>query len=102
IVAALKWVQANVARFGGDPGNVTIFGESGGGAKVSLLLAMPGAQGLYHKAIIQSGAALEAASRQYAQALGGALLDSLGVAAGDTAGLAAIDTARVFAAQDAA
>jgi para-nitrobenzyl esterase len=102
VVAALQWVQANVARFGGDPGNVTIFGESGGGAKVSLLLAMPGAKGLYHKAVIQSGAALESASRQYAQALGGALLSSLGVAVGDTAGLAAVDTAKVFAAQDAA
>ena len=102
IVAALKWVQQNIARFGGDASNVTIFGESGGGAKVSLLLAMPGAKGLYHKAIIQSGAALEAASRKYAQALGGALMDSLGVAAGDTVGLAAIDTARIFGAQEAA
>ncbi len=102
IVAALKWVKENIRRFGGDPSNVTIFGESGGGAKVSLLLAMPTAKGLYHKAIIQSGAQLEAAPRQYAQALGGALLDSLGVMAGDTAGLAALETARIFNAQDAA
>jgi para-nitrobenzyl esterase len=102
IVAALKWVQENIARFGGDPANVTIFGESGGGAKVSLLLAMPGAQGLYHKAIIESGAQLEAAPRQYAQALGGALMESLGLAPGDTAGLAALDAARFFDAQDAA
>jgi para-nitrobenzyl esterase len=102
IVAALNWVQKNIARFGGDPSNVTIFGESGGGAKVSLLLAMPGAKGLYHKAIIQSGAALDAAPREYAQALGGALMDGLGLAPGDTAGLAAIETSRVFDAQDAA
>jgi para-nitrobenzyl esterase len=102
IVAALKWVQKNIARFGGDPSNVTIFGESGGGAKVSLLLAMPGAKGLYHKAIIQSGAALDAASREYAQALGGALMDGLGLAPGDTTGLAAIETSRIFDAQDAA
>jgi para-nitrobenzyl esterase len=102
IVAALKWVQKNIARFGGDPSNVTIFGESGGGAKVSLLLAMPGAKGLYHKAIIQSGAALDAASREYAQALGGALMDGLGLAPGDTAGLAAIETSRIFGAQEAA
>lgn len=57
IVAALKWVQANASAFGGDPGNVTIMGESGGGAKVSHLLAMPGAAGLFHKAVIQSGPA---------------------------------------------
>ncbi len=61
IVEALRWVQKNIARFGGDPHNVTIFGESGGGAKVSLLLGMPPAKGLYHKAIIQSGAGLNAA-----------------------------------------
>ena len=58
IVAALRWVRDNIATFGGDPGNVTIFGESGGGAKVSVLLAMPAAQGLFHKAIIQSGPAV--------------------------------------------
>jgi para-nitrobenzyl esterase len=55
IVAALRWVKANIARFGGDPANVTIFGQSGGGGKVSMLLAMPAAKGLFHKAIIESG-----------------------------------------------
>jgi para-nitrobenzyl esterase len=54
IVFALRWVRNNIERFGGDPGNVTIFGESGGGSKVSTLLAMPAAQGLFHKAIIQT------------------------------------------------
>lgn len=58
IVQALKWVKQNIAAFGGDPGNVTIFGESGGGAKVSVLMGMPAAQGLFHRAIIQSGAHL--------------------------------------------
>jgi len=58
IVAALEWVRDNIALFGGDPGNVTIFGESGGGAKVSYLLAMPAAHGLFHRAIIQSGPAI--------------------------------------------
>jgi para-nitrobenzyl esterase len=57
-IAALEWVRDNISRFGGDPGNVTIFGQSGGGAKVSTLLAMPGAKGLFHKAIIQSGSNL--------------------------------------------
>ena len=55
IKAALEWVKANIANFGGDPGNVTIFGQSGGGAKVNTLMAMPSAKGLYHKAINQSG-----------------------------------------------
>ena len=56
LIAALEWVRDNIAAFGGDPGNVMIFGESGGGGKVSALLAMPRAQGLFHRAIIQSGA----------------------------------------------
>ena len=50
LVAALEWVRDNIERFGGDPGNVTIFGESGGGGKVSVLLAMPAARGLFHRA----------------------------------------------------
>ena len=55
IVAALDWVKANIANFGGDPGNVTIFGQSGGGGKVNTLLNAPSAKGLFHKAIVQSG-----------------------------------------------
>ncbi len=58
IVQALEWVRDNISDLGGDPGNVTIFGESGGGWKVSILLAMPAARGLFHKAIIQSGPGL--------------------------------------------
>ncbi|RYD64642.1 MAG: carboxylesterase/lipase family protein [Sphingomonadales bacterium] len=55
IVLALQWVRKNIARFGGDPGNVTVFGQSGGGGKISSLLAMPAAKGLFAKAIIESG-----------------------------------------------
>jgi len=55
LILALKWVQANVAKFGGDPGNVTVFGQSGGGAKIATLMAMPEAKGLFHKAITMSG-----------------------------------------------
>ena len=58
IVLALRWVRDNIEAFGGDPNNVTIFGESGGGRKVSLLLTMPSAKGLFHKGIIQSSPAL--------------------------------------------
>ncbi len=55
LIAALEWVRDNIARFGGDPANVTIFGESGGGSKVTTLMAMPAAKGLFHRAISQSG-----------------------------------------------
>ncbi|MCL3793180.1 carboxylesterase/lipase family protein, partial [Actinomyces sp. 186855] len=55
IVAALEWVRDNIAAFGGDPGNVTLAGQSGGAMKISCLLAMPRAQGLFHKAVLQSG-----------------------------------------------
>ncbi|MBN9669886.1 carboxylesterase/lipase family protein [Roseibium aggregatum] len=57
IIAALEWVRDNIATFGGDPNNVTLFGQSGGGSKIMSLIAMPGAQGLFHKAISMSGAA---------------------------------------------
>ena len=60
IVAALEWVRDNIANFGGDPGNVTIMGQSGGGAKVCALTAMPSAKGLFHKAVVLSGASVRA------------------------------------------
>ena len=66
MVAALEWVRDNIDRFGGDPGNVTIFGESGGGGKVCTLLAMPSARGLFHRAIVQSGAAVRLRERDRA------------------------------------
>jgi para-nitrobenzyl esterase len=55
LICALEWVQRNIAAFGGDPGNVTLFGQSGGGAKIATLMAMPAARGLFHKAITMSG-----------------------------------------------
>ena len=56
IVASLEWIQDNIEGFGGDPGNVTVFGQSGGGAKVLALMTSPYAKGLFHKGIVQSGA----------------------------------------------
>ena len=89
IVQALKWVKANIAAFGGDPGNVTIFGESGGGAKVSYLMAMPGAKGLFHRAVVQSGPGVKAVPAERGDALRKALYAELGLADGDVAGLRA-------------
>jgi para-nitrobenzyl esterase len=66
IVAALEWVRDNIAAFGGNPGNITLFGQSGGGGKVSSLMAMPAAHGLFKRAIVQSGAAVKAISRDAA------------------------------------
>jgi para-nitrobenzyl esterase len=79
IVLALEWVRDNIDAFGGDAGNVTIFGESGGGRKVSTLLAMPAAQGLFHRAIIQSGPGIHLQPRDLAEEMTLALLTELGI-----------------------
>lgn len=90
IVMALEWVADNIAAFGGDPANVTIFGESGGGWKVSLLMAMPGAKGLFHKAVIQSGPGLTGKPPAEAAKTAAALLGELKVTTPEE--LAAVDT----------
>ena len=79
VVAALEWVHENIANFGGDPGNVTIFGQSGGGGKVATLMYTPSAKGLFHKAIMQSGVAGQFRTKEDAQKIGLALLDELGL-----------------------
>jgi para-nitrobenzyl esterase len=99
IVAALEWVRDNIAQFGGDPGNVTIFGESGGGAKVSVLMALPGAKGLFHKAIIQSGPALQMADRNDGTNTARQVLEHLGLEAKEAGKLRSLPVARLLEAQ---
>lgn len=79
IVAALKWVHENISAFGGDPDNVTIFGESGGGWKVSTLLAMPAAHGLFHKSIIEYDVLVKGLPRERAAAATTEILGKLGI-----------------------
>ncbi len=83
IVAALEWVRDNIANFGGDPGNVTIMGQSGGGAKVCVLSAMPSAKGLFHKAVVLSGASVRAGDKAMAEKLGSYVLAEAGLQAGE-------------------
>jgi len=79
IVAALEWVRDNIAAFGGDPGNVTIMGQSGGGAKVCTLTAMPSAKGLFHKAVVLSGASTRSGDKEYSEKLGAYVLKEAGL-----------------------
>ena len=79
VIAALQWVNQNIRQFGGDPNNVTILGESGGGGKVGTLMSMPAAKGLYHKAIIQSGTLLNVMTKEKSIAVGKALVETLGL-----------------------
>lgn len=82
-IAALEWVRDNVANFGGDPTNVTIMGQSGGGAKVCVLTAMPAAKGLFHKAVVLSGASLKAVEKDNAEKLASYVLKEAGLTYND-------------------
>jgi para-nitrobenzyl esterase len=82
LVAALQWVHDNISAFGGDPNKVLIFGQSGGGGKVSTLLAMPSAKGLFHRAVIESGAALRGGPREAASKTAETLMKDLGLSKG--------------------
>jgi len=97
-IAALEWVHDNVASFGGDPDNVTIFGESAGGLSVGTLLAMPAAKGLFHKAILQSGAASSLYALDRAVDVARTLLGLLGVESGDTEVLRTLSPDRLLGA----
>jgi para-nitrobenzyl esterase len=102
LVLALEWVRDNIANFGGDGGNVTIMGQSGGGAKVSILLSMESARGLFHKASIQSGAALAIGRKETAATATAGLLAELAIKAGDIKALRALPAQTLIAAANAA
>jgi para-nitrobenzyl esterase len=103
-IALLKWVRRNIAAFGGDPGNVTLWGESAGGASVNALLVCPAAQGLFHKAIIESGGgrddwallSQERRGKASAVATAKAFAEEAGVKADDAAALRAIPASKVL------
>lgn len=79
IVAALEWIRDNISNFGGDPGNVTIIGQSGGGAKVCTLTAMPSAKGLFHRAVALSGASLRSGEKNNSEKLAAYILKEAGL-----------------------
>jgi para-nitrobenzyl esterase len=98
LIAALEWVRDNIAAFGGDPNLVTIFGQSGGGRKVATLMAMPRAKGLFHRAIIESGAVLRLTTHEDAVKYTELLLAELGLKAGQVRELQSVPMARLLAA----
>ena len=102
IVKALEWVRDNIASFGGDPANVTIFGQSGGGGKVSTLMAMPSAKGLFSKAIVESGSITNLLSPKYSRRIGAATVANLGLTPSRIEEIATVPYDRLLAAYDAA
>lgn len=99
LVAALEWVRDNIAGFGGDPGNVMIYGQSGGGRKVSIAMAARRAEGLFHKGVVQSGSHLRLLEPDRAEAMTSALLGELGLGRTDAAGLQTVPMDALVAAQ---
>ena len=97
IVLALEWVRDNIAAFGGDPSNVTIFGQSGGGAKVSTLLAMPSTKGLYHRAIVESGSSIRGVTRDDANKSTEAFMAKLGLKSSEVDKLQKMSMERILA-----
>ncbi|MBB3834044.1 para-nitrobenzyl esterase [Xanthomonas arboricola] len=98
LIQALHWVRQHAAEFGGDAGNVTVFGQSGGGAKIATLMAMPAARGLFHRAWTMSGQQVTVAGPRAATQRAQLLLDALKIAPGDLARLRTVPVADLLAA----
>ncbi len=101
-VAVLEWVRDNIANFGGDSGNVLIFGQSGGGGKVSTLMAMPQAKGLFHRAGVQSGSTLRSGTVENSARLAAAVLEELNLAKSQLEQIHTVPAAALVTAQLAA
>jgi para-nitrobenzyl esterase len=99
VVAALAWVRTNIEGFGGDPNRVLVYGQSGGGAKTSILMSMPSAKGLFHRAGVMSGSTLRLASAEQAQVGAAAFLKQLGLTKTDMGKLQALPYETLLAAQ---
>jgi len=102
LVAALKWVRENIANFGGDPDNVMIYGQSGGGSKVTTLMGMPSAVGLLHRASVQSGGGGNIPTKEQQAEVARQMMKDLGLAPNDIASLQKMDWAKLVAAGNAA
>jgi len=98
LVSALEWIRDNIGHFGGDSGNVTIMGQSGGGCKVNTLLAMPSAKGLFHKASVHSGSMLRVGDRDRSLELANAVLAELNITAANLNQLQTIPTQQLLSA----
>ncbi len=102
LVAALRWVHDNIENFGGDPDRVMIYGQSGGGSKVTTLMGMPSAAGLFHRAAAQSGGGGNIPSREQQRELARLVMKELGLAPNDIQSLQKVEWAKLFAAGNAA
>jgi para-nitrobenzyl esterase len=100
IVAALEWVRDNIENFGGNPQLVTIFGQSGGGGKVSTLMAMPAARGLFHRAIVESGSLLQGIPQENAQKAADAIISELGLTAATIGQIQTLPCQQILTAAD--
>ncbi len=98
LVLALRWVRDNIAAFGGDPGCITLLGQSGGGAKIATMMAMPAAAGLFHRAVTMSGQQLTASGPLHARGRARVLADRLGINPGDSSAFAAMPAATLLGA----
>jgi para-nitrobenzyl esterase len=94
-VKSLEWIHDNIANFGGDPNCVTIGGQSGGGGKVSTVMMMPSAKGLFHRAIVQSGSFTRYGTNENSKLYAQALLQELGIRENDAAALNAVPYERL-------